>query len=241
MGLKTFIPDSDPPATPFNSNVKAGNGKKTKGFDTVTVGMASTIQGMYQKNARMWQIIALVSLTSFFISLGICLYAVRLPKTVPVIVTVNDEGAATYVGRVDMNYWGNDKIPENAKVYQVKKLLNNMYTWVTDASAQNSYIRECEYICQGTAITKLDDFFMNNNPFDYLGLRTQTIRIEPPLRQTDNTYITYYDVMTYESGRLAASGRYSILVTLGYFQGTPETNPLGIYISDFDIKPLENR
>ncbi|MDR3337987.1 MAG: hypothetical protein LBT16_12370, partial [Treponema sp.] len=54
--------------------------------------MADTVNGLAQKNARMWQIIALVSLSSFFISLGLLIYTVNLPKTVPVVVTVNPEG-----------------------------------------------------------------------------------------------------------------------------------------------------
>jgi type IV secretion system protein VirB5 len=63
--------------------------------------MADTIDGLAQKNARLWQIIALVSLSSFFVALGILIYAVTLPETVPVVVTVNPEGEAAYVGKID--------------------------------------------------------------------------------------------------------------------------------------------
>jgi hypothetical protein len=52
---------------------------------------ADTIDGLAQKNARIWQIIAL----------GILIYAVILPKTVPVAVTVNPEGEAAYIGKID--------------------------------------------------------------------------------------------------------------------------------------------
>jgi type IV secretion system protein VirB5 len=63
--------------------------------------MADTVDGLAQKNTRMWQIVAMVSLSSFFIALGVLVYAVTLPKTVPVVVTVNPEGEAAYVGKID--------------------------------------------------------------------------------------------------------------------------------------------
>lgn len=244
-GLKTFIPDSDAAATPFNSlKKKSDNKKNTKNgsYNTEMLSMADTIQGISQKNARMWQIIALVSLSSFFVSLFICFYAVRLPKTVPVIVTVDSNGSATYVGKVDKSYWGRSNIPEHHKTYQVKKLISNMYTWVIDANAQQSYIRECENICQGSASNQLNTFFMTNNPFNWIGTKTQTVKMDEPLKQTERTYVIYYDVITFQNGYEVERNRFSALMTLEYFEVTDETkdlNPLGVYITSFDIQPVQ--
>jgi type IV secretion system protein VirB5 len=102
--------------------------------------IADTINGIAQKNARTWQIIALVSLISFFISLGILVYAVTLPKTVPVVVTVNPEGEAAYAGRIDKNQYGASSIPEIAREYQIKRLLSKMHQWLADREAQQAYI-----------------------------------------------------------------------------------------------------
>ena len=238
--LKAFIPESNP-ETPFNTRQVKSKKNKDGSYNKEAVYVVGTLQATYQKNARMWQIIALVSLTSFFISLGICIYAVRLPKTVPVIVTVDNDGYANYVGKVDKSYWGRSSIPENAKTYQIKKLIGNMYTWVIDKKAQQSYINECGAICQGQAINQLDTFFLENNPFDFIGYKTQSVQIEEPLKQTERTYVVYYNVLTYEKGSLIDNKRFSMLATLDYFQGTPESNPLGIYISNFDIKAVTTR
>lgn len=235
---RNFIPDTDPAATPFN--VRRDKDKKGRPKMSA-VAMYSAMQGLYQKTARMWQIVALVSLSSFFFSLLICLHAVRLPKTVPVIVTVDTQGQATYVGKVTPNYWGKSRIPENAKTYQIKRLFANMNTQVTDAAAQNSYIEECKAICQGAAVQRLDDFFMENNPFNLFGVQTKTVKLEDPLRQTERTYVIYYDVALYERGSYRSTERYSALVTLDFFNGVPESNPLGIYITDFDIKKVESK
>lgn len=245
-GLKTFFSDGDASPTPFNvfNNVKKNLSKtknKNRDYNEPMVAAADTIQGLSQKNARMWQIIALVSLSSFFISLFICFYAVRLPKTIPVIVTVDTNGNATYVGKVDKSYWGKANIPEYHKTYQVQKLIANMYTWVMDEKAQKSYIQECNNICQSAALAQLNTFFMENNPFDWTGIKTQTVNMEYPLRQTDNTYVIFYDVITYRSGHVEKTQRFSALVTLDYYEVTEETkmlNPLGVYITSFDIKEV---
>ena len=240
---KIYFSDGDPSPTPFNAfTKKKSNGKP--GFNQEMVAAADTIQGLSQKNARMWQIIALVSLSSFFISLGICFYAVRLPKSVPVIVTVDSNGNASYVGRVDSSHWGKSNIPEHHKTSQVLKLITNMYTWSSDANAQNIFQKECENICQGAAVNQLDAFFIQNNPYEWTGIKTQSVKIDPPLKQTSNTYVVYYDVLTYQQGRLVQTRRFSALVTLGYFEVTEQTknlNPLGVYVTSFDIQPVANQ
>ena len=239
---KIFFSDGDASPTPFNSfNKKQGKGKP--GYNEEMIAAADTIQGLSQKNARMWQIIALVSLSSFFISLGICFYAVTLPKTVPVIVTVDNNGNASYVGKVDSSYWGKSNIPEHHKTSQVLKLITNMYTWSSDYNAQLIFQKECENICQGAAVNQLDTFFIENNPYEWTGVRTQSVKIDAPLKQTSNTYVVYYDVLTYQQGRLMQTRRFSALVTLGYYEVTEETktlNPLGVYITSFDIQPVTN-
>ena len=87
----------------------------------------------------------------------------------------------------------------------------------------------------------LDDFFMENNPFNLFGVQTKTVKLEDPLRQTERTYVIYYDVVLYERGSYRSTERYSALVTLDFFNGVPESNPLGIYITDFDIKKVESK
>lgn len=241
--LQTFFSDGDAAPTPFNSlNKNQKKDKNGNSYNTEMVAAADTIQGMSMKAARMWQIIALVSLSAFFISLGICFYAVKLPKTIPVIVTVDNNGSATYVGKVDKSYWGKSNIPEHHKTYQVKKLITNMYTWVVDANAQNTYIKECENICQGNALNQLNTFFLENNPFDFIGIKTQKVVMDEPLKQTSNTYVIYYTVITYQNGHEINSQRFSALANLDYYEVTDETkdlNPLGVYITSFDINSVK--
>lgn len=231
--MANFTVDSDPAPTPFNENNK---------MDKEMVAASDTILGMSMKTARMWQIIALVSLSSFILSLFICFYAVRLPKTIPVIVTVDNNGTATYVGKVDQKYWGRNSIPENHKTSQIKKFIFNLNTWVSDPYAQKNYQDVCFDICQGNAINQLDTFIRNDNPFDWIGVKSQRVEMDEPLKQTDKTYVIYYDIITSQNGYERERKRYSALVSLDYFEVTEETkdkNPLGVYITSFDIKEVK--
>jgi hypothetical protein len=72
-----------------------------------------------------------------------------------------------------------------------------------------------------------------------MGQRIRTVDLEPPLKQTDNTYNIYFTTVEkstagFELNRI----KWTALVNLDSFEPTPN-NPLGIYITNFDIKPLE--
>jgi type IV secretion system protein VirB5 len=203
--------------------------------------MADTIDGLAQKNARMWQIIALVSLSSFFVALGVLIYAVTLPKTVPVVVTVNPEGEAAYIGKIDKSAYGKTAVPDIAREYQVKRLLTKMHQWVADKEAQQAYIAEAQSIVQSSAVRQLDHFFRSNNPFAEYGNKTRSISIEPPLKQTDKTYIVYFTTVEKQrSGYEGKRVRWSALINLDQYEPSIE-NPLGLYITNFDLKAVEEQ
>ena len=117
-----------------------------------------------------------------------------------------------------------------------------MYTWVIDPNAQNQYMNQCKYLCQGAALSQLDTFFKEDNPFSWIGIRTKSVKMDEPLKQTSDTYVIYYDVITYQQGRYFETKRFSALITLDYFEVTEKTkdlNPLGVYITSFDIQAVK--
>jgi type IV secretion system protein TrbF len=220
-----FIPEGEI-ETPFNMNVQG-------------LAALDNFNGINQKNARTWQVIALVSLSSFFISIVLLTFAIRMPKTVPVIVTVAPNGEATYVGKVDRSLYNSSRIPENAKLFQMETLIERMFMRTIDRSAENLYIKEAGAIVQDGAVKQLDSYYRANNPFTDIGSRIVSVDIEPPLRQTDKTYIVYFNTTTKNSGGYELfKERYSMLITLGYFEAS-QKNPLGIYVTNFDIKKID--
>ena len=227
MAQSFFVPDGNN-STKFTQD--------SKGFQ-----LNDNLQGIAQRNARTWQIIALVSLLSFFLALGVLVYALNLPDTIPVIVTVNPEGQANYVGRIDRSYYGNTTIPEIAKEYQIRKLIRNMHTWVIDRNAQQSFIAETNAIVQSGAIRQLDTFYRQNNPFTRIGQITKSIIMEPLLRQTDNTYICYFRTIERSINGVELNNiRWTALINIDLYEPT-RNNPLGIYITNFDIRQVEDQ
>ena len=222
---RTFFPANGTNLTAFSEDRKKG------------MAALDSVDGLAQKNARMWQIIALVSLSSFFISLGLLGYAVNLPSTIPVIVTVDGEGHANYVGKVDKSLYGRQAIPENAKYYQMKNLIKNMFTKYIDRDAQQNCVDLAFSIVQAGAVQQLDLFFRENNPFKDYGKYVQNVEIQQPLRQTDKTYFINFEVTRKTpDGYTIYSQTYTALVNIDFFESVPESNPLGIYITNFDIK-----
>jgi type IV secretion system protein VirB5 len=197
-----------------------------------------TIQATAQRNARTWQIVALASMSSFLISLALMFYAVNIPKNIPVIVTVNPEGEARYVGKVDRSLYGNTAVPEIAKEYQIKKLITRMHTWVIDLQAQRMYVSETQAVVQAGAIRQLDSFYRADNPYDHTGKETQSVQMEPLLKQTDNTYICYFRVIRRSvNGYELSNAKWTALVNIDAYEASPE-NPLGVYITNFDLKQI---
>ena len=226
---KTFFPTDGTNLTGFSED------RKKSGMMAL-----DSVDGLMQKNARMWQIIALVSLSSFFISLGILIYAVNLPKTVPVIVTVDSEGHANYAGKVDKSLYGRQAVPENAKTRPMKDLIKYMFTKYIDKNAQQDYINLAYSIVQRGAVEQLDLFFRQNNPHANFGEYTQSVEIQDPLKQTDKTYFVNFEVTRKNlNGYAIFTETYTALINIDFFESVPESNPLGIYITNFDIKAIK--
>ena len=192
-----------------------------------------------QQTARTWQIVAVSSLLSFFIALGVIIYAFTLPQTVPVIVTVSPDGEASYIGKVDKSSYGNTAVPEIAKEYQIRKLISCMFSWFIDRNAQNHNIEQAFEITESAAKRELDLFYRTNNPFEYFGERTRAVSFDPVLKQTEKTYIVNFTVTErFISGYEGRTVKYTALVNIDHYQAT-QNNPLGLYVTNFDIKQME--
>ena len=150
-----------------------------------------SFNGAMEKNTRLWKRIAIFSMVCFAGALIAAIRTAQLPKSVPVIITVDGNGNATYEGKVDRALYGKERIPEIHKEAQILKLINRMYTWVSDRSAQTGYVNDAAGLVQGTAMQQLKNFYQSRNPFDHLGSATSSVICEKPLKERGNTYIVF--------------------------------------------------
>jgi type IV secretion system protein VirB5 len=226
----------------MNQSYFPAEGRNETTFNTGpdNMAIADSFNGLQRKNARMWQLIALISLSSFFIALGLMFYAINLPKTVPVIVTVDGEGRQHYAGKVDGSYKGRNATPDIARSYQIKRLITSMHTLHLDKDAQKSLVREAQSIVQAGAISQLDLFFQAHNPFMEIGSKTRSVEIDPPLKETAKTWVVYFTTTERSlAGYEGKKTRYSALVNIDDNYEASEANPLGLYITNFDLKETE--
>lgn len=221
-----FFPPQGTNLTSFSED------KKKKGMAAL-----DSVEGILQKRVRTLVLSNFAWIVASFLCIGLLVYAVNLPKMIPVVVTVDSDGRANYVGKVDKSLYGNTAIPESAKCYQMKRLIRDMFTKLIDADAQQSYIAEANSIVQRGAVRQLDSFYRENNPFEKFGEFTQSVEIEQPLRQTDKTYFVNFTVTRKTpDGHPRFSENYTALMNIEFYASIPESNPLGIFITNFDIK-----
>lgn len=197
------------------------------------------IIGLQNKENKTWRIIAIASLSFLFLSLLLLLYAIKLPKTIPMVITVSEYGEAKYVGNVSKMSYSNMKIPDIAIQYQIKRFVTNMNTITSDAQVMRQNIRDCYNMLSGDAGLKLSNILKNDNPFDKFGDIKQSILLESILQLSPQSYqVDYIQSKITMTGVVTDRTRYRGIISIALLEPPEDKkieNPLGIYISDFDF------
>jgi len=197
------------------------------------------IIGLQNKENKTWRIIAIASLSFLFLSLLLLLYAIKLPKTIPMVITVSEYGEAKYVGNVSKMSYSNMKVPDIAIQYQIKRFVTNMNTITSDAQVMKQNIRDCYNMLSGDAGLKLSNILKNDNPFDKFGDIKQSILLESILQLSPQSYqVDYIQSKITMTGVVTDRTRYRGIISIALLEPPEDKkieNPLGIYISDFDF------
>lgn len=226
---KNFLPDGKA-ATPFNPQLEH--------FDMIC--------GQVMKENRILKYVVIVSCLAFFFSIGITLYAISLPDSIPVLVTMNDFGETKYVGEVSRRNFQNFNVPEIAIQYQVKEFINLYNTLSTDRTVMKKSIDKTYHLLTSVTASKYSSLVRETQPFEDFGTRTREVFFQTePLQLSNDTYQVDYTVITRQlNGTITDEKNYRALITIKVLQPSADDikdNPLGIYITSFDMKPLEVR
>lgn len=213
-------------STPFNSMLKE--------YDRII--------GMQNKENRTWRIIAIISICSFFISLALMLYAIKLPKTVPMVITVSDFGEAKYVGEVSKLSYDNIKVPELAIQYQIRKFIINMRTINSDADVMKQNVRHLYTMLTTQSSQKLNNILREESPFKDFGRFKRSVLIESLLKLSNDAYqVDFIETRTNTTGMIIDKNRFRAIIStqlLEPSESMKKENPLGIFISAFDISKV---
>lgn len=192
---------------------------------------------------KVYKFIAIISVLAFFVSIGISMYAISQPDSIPVIVTMNDFGEAHYVGPVTRQNWQHYNIPENAVTYQVKNFIDLYYSMSTDGIVMKKNVNKTYHVLTAITAQKYARYIKDEDPFLDFGSKTREVQFDTePLNLSNNTYQIDFKIITKNlEGYITSSLPYRAIITTKTLQPNEEDlkdNPLGIYITAFDMKPL---
>lgn len=195
------------------------------------------------ENRKLWSIVIIACL-SFFLSIGISLYAVSRPDSIPVLVTMNDFGETKYVGEVSRKSYLNFTVPEVAVTFQVKNFIDLFYSMSIDKVVMNKNLQKVYHNLTTETSSKLNKIIKESNMYEDFGRYTREVIFETePLKLSKDTYQIDFRVLTNTTtGKLINTQRIRAVITVGMFtpnENDIKDNPLGIYITSFDFKEIE--
>lgn len=179
------------------------------------------------------------SLILFLVSFLFSVYAVRLQKTVPVLVNVMPSGEASYLGEVKAA--AAVSVPEAAVVFQLKKFVTNFRSISTDRQVLYDNINGCYDMVTSSYEPIMTKYLQENSPFKLIGKTRRMVEIESALKTTGSSYQLDWIESTFEPGGNQKKIKMRALLTVKLLPPNDETikkNPLGIYIENMEMTTL---
>jgi type IV secretion system protein VirB5 len=202
------------------------------------------ICGQTIKENRILKFVVVIACLSFFLSIGITIFAINRPDSIPVLVTMNDFGQTQYIGAVSRKNWQGFNIPEIAITYQVKDYINLYKSLSSDKVVVKKNIEKTYHLLTSLSSSKYSTLLKENNPYKDFGSYTKDVEFETdPLKISANTYQVDYKITKRTlDGRNIEQKRERAVISINCLEPTDDDikdNPLGIYITDFDIKEIQ--
>lgn len=227
MSSKNYLPKGTN-STPFNPQLEH--------FDFVC--------GQIINENRILKFVVVASCLAFFLSIGITVFAINRPDSIPVLVTMNDFGETRYIGEVSRKNWQNFQVPEVAVSYDIREFIECFHSLSTDRAVVRRNVEKAYHLLTSTTASKFSTLLKESNPYEEFGTRTREVEFETdPMKISKDTYQLDYKVVTRSlSGQIENTMRHRAVITVNTLDPVQEDikdNPLGIYIMNFDIKELK--
>ncbi len=196
-----------------------------------------------KKAEEKWKIFAYITIAGFVFSLGVMAYAVNLPKTVPVLVSISDFGEPKYIGEVNRINYSGIKVPEIAIEYQIRKFVTNKYTIPGDSEVLRNNLKDCYSCLTRDTSSKLSSELKERNPLQDIKYFRKKVEIESVLKTSKNSYqVDFRIAQSAPNDMNKEISRMRGIVTITLLEPHDDDkilNPLGIYISSYDFTELK--
>lgn len=196
-----------------------------------------------KKSENKWKFFAYISIGGFVLSLMVMVWAINLPKSVPVLVSLSDFGEAKYVGEVNRINYSGIKIPEIAIEYQIRKFVTNKYTIPGDAEVLRNNLIDCYSCLTRDTSSKLSTELKEHNPIKDVQNIRRKVEIESVLKTSKNSYqvdFTITQTSPNEGSKVVIRMRGIVtVVLLEPADDDKVLNPLGIYFNAYDFTEIK--
>lgn len=201
------------------------------------------LEQIEKSEKKKWKMIAIISVSLLLVSFLVMIYAINLPRTVPMVITVSDWGEAKYVGEIGkLNYEG-IKVPKIAIEYQIRKFVINKYSISSDYAVTRNNLKDCYASLTNVSAQKLSEELENDNPLKNIGKAIKNVEIQSILGLSKNSYqVDFIVSSTSMNGKLLKTERKRGVLTIDLMEPAEEDkilNPLGIYITNFDFTDIK--
>lgn len=195
--------------------------------------------GSERNKTRFLALIVLILLVYIIGSLFLFRYAIKLPKSIPMVIEVAPWGEAINVGDISKYSYGTIEVPETHRQWQVKEFIRRLRSLSTDPQILYDNVSSLFYMITTSAEAKVKYDVRNPDVFALVGKKTVTVMIESIIKASAKTY--QVDWIETAQGENAGKRRYRGLFTIELLEPSAkqaEKNPLGVYISAYDISEI---
>lgn len=198
--------------------------------------------GRYRIIMSLQKVVIICMAIFIVILIGISAYLGSLPKSVPWVIELTQDGQATYYP--DAVKLLEDWTPNDAtQRYFIKDFITRMRTVSIDNFQNQENAATVFSRTLNQASQKINDWYMQYNPIttsatEYIKVPAEEISIT---KYSDTQWRISWRETTYRrtDNRIIADAQYEALLTVAFY--TPDTerkkidNPIGMYVVDYDM------
>lgn len=198
---------------------------------------------MDKSNQKKWKAIAIFSMGCLALSLITLCYSINLPKTVPLVIAVNDFGEAKYMGAANKLSYSGIRVPEKHIENVIKKFVDNKYSLSSDRIICKKNIESNFMFLTKEASAKYTQELQEKNPLNDFGKRIKIVEFESFLKLSDSSYQVDFSV-TSNSMNFSDREKKVVRGVIQIQMMTPsktelDFNPLGVYVKNYDFTELK--
>jgi type IV secretion system protein VirB5 len=195
---------------------------------------------------RTWKLIGLLAVVIITVTIAGWFRLSAMQKYIPVIVEVNELGRARYIGDLSVAEYNHRNF--QIQDYMVETLIDDFIRYTreiyTDADLVAQNITRAAYYCSYDMQDKLRRELQADDPFSKIGRFRLRVEFESSIKITEQTWqIDWFDINQalngMETGRTRFRGLFTIIVREPKTELDRSRNPLGIYITDYNISRIQ--